>query len=141
MGFSGSRIIKFAVMLVFVFCMLFANFFAVRMMLRSGVDAYFYDKLLVAYNIGGVKGLETELGKITFTDRLPRELTLAKDLSARLKLLADPGIFLKDKVAESKKAVYFIRSLRSIAIVLMIIIFGWQMFVNLSGRLKSRNQP
>ena len=126
MEFSRSRIIKIAVTLVFLCCMLFANFFAVRMMLRYGVDTYFYDKLLVAYTIGGEKGLKIELDKILVTDKLRRESILAKDFTGRLKTLADPEAFLTDKVQKSKKMVYFIRNLRSTAIVIMFILFGWQ---------------
>jgi len=138
MEFSRSRIIKIAVMLAFLCCMLFANFIAVRMMFRYGVDTYFYDKLLVAYTIGGEKGLKTELDKITVTDKLRRESVLAKDFSARLQTLTYPGAFLQDKVQKNKKKAYFIRNLRSAAIVLMIVLFGWQMIVNSAVRLKSK---
>ena len=126
MEFSRSRIIKIAVTLVFLCCMLFANFFAVRMMLRYGVDTYFYDKFLVAYTIGGEKGLKIELDKILVTDKLRRESILAKNFTGRLKTLADTEAFLTDKVQKSKKMVYFIRNLRSTAIVIMFILFGWQ---------------
>ena len=61
--FTKKQLIRFAVTFIFLCCMLFANFFAVRIMLRYGVDAYFYDKLLVAYNIGGANGLKIELDK------------------------------------------------------------------------------
>ncbi|TAM40369.1 hypothetical protein EPN54_02705 [bacterium] len=121
-----NRIIKIAVTLVFLSCTLFANSFAVRMMLRYGVETYFYDKLLVAYTIGGAKGLKVELEKIPVTDKNQRESILAKDFTARLETLADPEAFLKDKVQKSKKMVYSIRGLRSAAIVIMLIIFGWQ---------------
>ena len=138
MEFSRNRIIKIAVMLVFLCCMLFANFFAVRMMLHYGVDTYFYDKLLVAYTVGGAKGLKMELEKIPLTDKLPRESMLAKDFTARLETLTDPEVFLKDKVEKNKKMVNLIRGLRSVAIVFMFIIFAWQLMVNFSGRLKSK---
>ena len=136
MEFSRERIIKIIVMSVFLCCMLFANFFAVRMMLRYGVDTYFYDKLLVAYDIGGAKGLKLELEKIPVTDKSLRELILANDFMARLESLADPEAFLKDKVQKSKQAVFFIRNLRSAAIVVMIVLFSWQLFVN--ARAKKR---
>ena len=126
MGFPRNRIIKIAVMLVFLCCTLFANFFAVRMMFRYGVETYFYDKLLVAYNIGGAKGLKMELGKIPFTDKSPLESKLAKDFSVGLENLTDPGAFLRNKVQKSRKTAYFIRNLRSAAIALMLLIFGWQ---------------
>ncbi len=141
MEFSRSRIIKIAVTLVLLCCMLFANFFAVRMMLRYGVKAYLYDKLLVAYTVGGAKGLKLELEKIPLTDKLPLESRLTRDFSARLPTLTDPEAFLKDKVEKSKKMVYFIRSLRGAVIVFMFIILAWQAIVNFAGRLKSKKSP
>lgn len=140
MAFSRNRIIKIVVMLVFLCCMLFANFFAVRMMLYYGVDTYFYDKLLVAYTVGGAEGLKMELRNIPVTDKFPRESMLAKDFTARLETLTDPGVFLKNKVEKNKKMVNLIRGLRSVAIVFMFIIFAWQLMVNFSGRLKSKNK-
>ena len=138
MKFSRSRIIKIVVMLVFFCCMLFANFFAVRMMLGYGVDTYFYDKLLVAYNVGGSKGLKMELAKIPVNDKLRRESILAKDFSAKLQTLADPEAFLTDKVQKGKKMAFFIRNLRSLTIVLMSILFVWQLIANSTSRLKSK---
>jgi len=128
MRFSRSRIIKIAVTLVFLCCVLFANFIAVRIMLRYGVEAYFYDKLLVAYTVGGTKGLKMELEMIPLTDKNSRESMLARDFAAKLETLTDPEAFLKDKVQKTRKMVYSIRSMRSAAIVVMLIIFGWQVF-------------
>lgn len=141
MGFSRSRIIKIAVTLVLLCCMLFANFFTVRTMLRYGVKAYFYDKLLVAYTVGGAKGLKLELEKIPVTDKLPLESKLAKDFAVRLPTLTDPEAFLRDKVEQSKKMVYFIRNLRGVVIIFMFIILAWKPVVNFAGKLKSKKSP
>ncbi|MDD3345158.1 MAG: M15 family metallopeptidase [Candidatus Omnitrophica bacterium] len=121
-------------MLVFICCMLFANFLAVRLMLNYGVDTYFYDKLQVAYSIGGPEGLKAELAKIPVTDPLRREAVLAKDFSFRLKTMGDPEAFLKEKVYESKKKAYFIRDMRSAAIFLMLILFVCQMVLGFTGK-------
>ena len=129
MEFSRRRIIKIAVTVVFLGCMFFANFIAVRMMFRYGVDAYFYDKLLVAYTIGGEKGLRIELANIPVTDNLLRESMLAKNFAVKLETLTDPGVFLKDKVQKSKKIAFSIRNLRSAAIIIMFILFCWQLIV------------
>lgn len=138
MGFSRGRIIKITLTLAFLCCALFVNFFAVRMILRYGVDTYFYDKLLVAYTVGAAKGLKLELDNIPITDKLPRESMLAKDLAARLGTLADPEAFLKDKVQKNKKMVSFVRNLRSAGMIIMFILFGWQLIVNFPARFKSR---
>ncbi|MDD5562001.1 MAG: hypothetical protein PHT50_07765 [Candidatus Omnitrophica bacterium] len=136
MRFSRDQIIKSAVMLVFLCCMLYANFIAVRMVFRYGAETYLYDKFLVAYTIGGARGLKMELGRIPLTESSPLELRLAKDFSSRLGELKDPAAFLKAKVEDGKSKVNFIRSLRSAAIVLMIILFGWQAIVNFINRPK-----
>jgi len=136
MELSGNRIAKFTVMLVFLICMLFANFYAVRKIMAYGLDIYFYDRLLVAYNIGGREGLIKELGIIRSADKMPRERALARNFAVDLEDLKDPGIFLSDKVARDKDKVNFIRNLRSAAIILMLFIFVWRLMAGLPRRLR-----
>jgi len=133
---SKSKIIRVMVMLVFLCCMLFANFIAVRMILRYGVEAYFYDKLLVAYTVGGENGLKMELDSIPLTDKNPREAMLVKDFAVRLKTLTDPELFLKDKVYKNKKIISSARNLRTEAIFIMFILFGWKLIVGFANRPK-----
>ncbi len=75
------------------------EFYAIRRILRFGRELYFYDKLLVAYDIGGAKGLEDELGKIRASEKSSLELALVKDFEIKLKGLKDPAVFLGEKVA------------------------------------------
>jgi hypothetical protein len=140
MTFPRRRIIKIAVISVFLGCTLFVNFFAVRMIMRYGVDTYFYDKLLVAYTIGGEKGLKIELDKIPVTDKSSRELMLANDFIIRLKTLTDPEAFLKDKVQKSRQKISSVRSSRNAAILIMLILFGWQLMANVAAR-KCKKSP
>lgn len=114
-------------MLLLLFCMIFANFYAVRVMLRCGVNVYFYDKLLVAYNIAGDKGLEEELAKVRATEKMPRVLKLAAEFDARRSSLADPEGYLQGKVDQNKKMVNLVRNLRSLAIILITLAFCWQL--------------
>lgn len=138
MEFSRRQAIKITVVMIFLCCTFFANFIAIRMIMRSGVDAYFYDKLLVAYTIGGAEGLKIELGKITLTDKSPRETILAKDFTARLGRLTDPEAFLNDKVQKNKQAISQVRNLRSLAILFMLILFGWQLIAKASARKRKK---
>jgi len=138
MEFSRNRIINIVVMLVFLCCTLFANFFAVRMMLGDGVDTYFYDKLLVAYTVGGTDGLKLELDKVSVTDKLPREQALAKDFTARLATLPDPEVFLNDKVQKSKHNIFLIKHLRTLASIIMLMLFAWQLFINSAARKRNK---
>jgi len=138
MEFSRKGVIKFVVILVFLCCTLFANFFALRMIVRYGVDTYFYDKLLVAYTIGGPEGLKLELGKIPVTDKMARESMLAKDFTVRLETLTNPGTFLQDKVDKSKKMLNSVKSLRSAAIYIIFILFVLRLVVKSINRPKAK---
>ena len=138
MEFSKKNIIKIVIMLATLCCMIYANFFAVRMILRYGEQTYFYDKLLVANEIGGVKGLKIELEKILLTDKSPKELELAKEFTVKFQTLSDPEVFLRDKVKESKQRVNNIINFRSLAIVFMIILFALQGLIRFLKKLKSK---
>jgi len=138
MKFSGKRIIKIALILIFICCTLFVNFYALKKILRCGVDTYFYDKLLVAYTIGGTNGLKIELDKIQITDKLAREKMLAKDFTARLETLTDPGVFLQDKVDKNKRMISSLENLRNAAIYIMFILFCWRWIINFIAKSKSK---
>lgn len=138
MEFFRKRVIKFAVVLVFVCCMLFVNFVSIKMIIRYGVDTYFYDKLLVAYNIGGSEGLKLELSKISVTDKSPREQMLAKDFAVQIETLTDPGRFLQDKVDKSKSKINSIKILRSAAIYILIILFALRAIINFMNKPKTK---
>ena len=141
MEFSRNRIIKIALTAIFLCCMLFANFFALRLILRYGVDTYFYDKLLVAYTIGGTNGLKLELDKISITDKSLRESMLAKNFATKLETLVNPKAFLQDKVQENKKMIFFIRNLRSVAIIIILILFTCKLFLDYNARSKLKKSP
>lgn len=135
MSFSWIRVTKLAVTMLFVACMFFVNFIAVRIMLTRGAEIYFYDKLLVAYDIGGMEGLKTELGKMKTGDKSSSEAKLAMDFSVRLEgALGDPEAFLRDKVAKYKRTLSFIRDSRSAAISLMLVLFVLQVILKHSKR-------
>ncbi|MCX5711022.1 MAG: hypothetical protein NT060_03555 [Candidatus Omnitrophica bacterium] len=127
MKFTKKQIIRFLVMLFLLACMLFANFFAVRAMLRYGVEVYFYDKLQVALSIAGVKGMDEELAKIRSTEKLPRVIKLTAEFDAQRNSIADLDKFLHDRVEQSKKKVEAVRNLRSLAIILIALAFCWQL--------------
>jgi len=114
-------------MLLLLVCMLFANLFAVRAILRYGVEVYFYDKLQVALNVAGVKGLDEELGKIRATEKLPRVLKLTAEFDARRNSIPDLDRFLEDKIEQGKKKVEIVRNLRTLAIILITLAFCWQL--------------
>jgi len=127
MDLSRRKIIKFLIMLFLLACMLFANLFAVRAMLRYGVEVYFYDKLQVALNVAGVKGLDEELAKIRSTEKMPRVLKLTAEFEALRNSVPDLDKFLEDKIEQNKKKVEAVRNLRTLAIILITLAFCWQL--------------
>lgn len=127
MSINRERIIKIVLMAAFFICMLFANFYAIRKMGRYGAELFIYDKLLVAYNVAGRAGLEKELEEV-FTEKVfPRELSIAKEFKEELKNLKDPAGYLSAKVTQSRANITLLRNLRTVAILLMFFIFGWQL--------------
>jgi len=132
-----NRVTRIIVMLVFLFCMLFANFYAVRKINLYGIKLYFYDKLLVAYNIGGREGIDKELKEIFASDKFPRELALARDFQTQLGGLKDPATFLNQRSVQSKEKIMLLRNLRSAAIILMLFIFGWRILFNFLQRRRA----
>jgi hypothetical protein len=133
-----SRVIQFALIMVFMVSMIYANYYAVKMMMRLGVEIYFYDKLQVAYTIGGENGIKKELKQILADDKMPGELALAKNFEPQLKNLKDPGAFLNHKVRQGQKKVKSIRDLRSIAIIIMFIMFSLRLMAKARNRFKSK---
>lgn len=139
MHISRKQLIKFLGTAVFMSAMLTANFYAVRKMNHYGMELYFYDKLLVAYNIGSGAGLKEEVDKILADERYPRELAMARDFMVKLKDLKDPGVFLNDKVNQDKEKVIFFKRLRNAAIILMFVILAWRLFMNMGARFKFKS--
>ena len=136
MKLSGNKVIKLGIMLVLFCCMFFANFVSIRMIARYAVDTYFYDKLLVAYDIGGPQGLRIELGKIPVTDKSAREAMLAKDFAVELETLTEPGRFLQDKVDKSKRMANSIKGSRDAVIYIMFILFACKLIINFINKRK-----
>ena len=90
----------------------------------------------MAYTVGGANGLKLELDKVSATDKMPREQALAKDFAARLATLPDPEAFLNDKVSKSKHGIVLIKHLRTLASVIMLILFGWQLMIKSTAKSK-----
>jgi len=141
MGYSKTKIIRFFLLSIFFVCMLVANFYAIRKMGQYGVELYFYDKLLVAYNVAGKSGLQEELLKISVSDQFPREKLLANGFKKKINELNDPGAFLEEKVSQNKEEVTFYKNLRIWAFILMAVVLAWRLFIDFVSRQKSRNKP
>jgi hypothetical protein len=136
---TKKQVIRTIISVIFFLCALYANFYAIRRMGSLGIELFLYDKLSVAYNIGGSHGLSEELKKVLSEEKSPRELALARDFQIKLKALPEPGEFLNHKVGQIRDEINTLRKLRTLAILLMFLIFAWQAIVSLGARKKLCN--
>jgi hypothetical protein len=134
MGLSRTRKISIAITVLLFFFFFFANIYAIRQMARYGVELYLYDKLLVAYQIGGMSGVNNELERIISQDRMPREIKAAKAFKKNLDKLDAPDKFLKNAVEEKKNKINLFRKLRNIAFGCIMALFLLRVALNLRLR-------
>lgn len=136
--YSYEQIIRVSITLILLFCVIFANFIAVAAIERYGMQLYFYDKLLVAYESAGRGGYEKELKKILALNSAPRQLELAKKFEIKSKDIKDMHAYLKEEVNEKKNLALLYKNLRAAAVVLMLVILTWRLFANLSLKYRKR---
>ena len=125
MGFSKTRKISIVITVLLFLSFLFANIYAIRRMGHYGVELYLYDKLLVAYQVGGASGMKEELGRILLEDKMPHEIAEAKAFKKNLDSLEAPDKYLRNAVEERKNKINLFRNLRNIAfacIMLLVLI-------------------
>jgi hypothetical protein len=131
MKISGVRKIRIAITISLLLLFLFANIYAIRQLTRYGIEFYFYDKMLVAYQIGGMPGLRSELKSVLLQDKMPREIAVAKVFQKKLNNLETPENFLKGISKELKRKIDLFRALRNIAFGLIMVIFLFRLALNL----------
>jgi hypothetical protein len=125
MSFSKTRKISIVITVLLFSFFLFANIYAIRRMGHYGVELYLYDKLLVAYQVGGMPGMKEELERILSQDKMPHEIAEAKAFKKNLDSLEAPDKYLRNAVGESKNKINLFRNLRNIAfacITLLVLI-------------------
>jgi len=119
---SGIRNIRIAVGVALFFLFIFANLFTVRQIARYGIELYFYDKINVAYQTGGMPGLRNELDRVLLEDNMPREAKVAIEFKRGLDKINDPGVYLSRLTEDLKQKVNRFRNLRNLAFILIAII-------------------
>ncbi len=108
---------------------IFANFIAIRYIGRYAIEANFYDKLSVAYDIGGVKGLERELAKMEVQSGERRQFALAESFQKKLPGLKEPEVFVDNALSEKKGKSILLYNRRVIALALVSVVFLFRVFV------------
>ncbi|MFH1381040.1 MAG: hypothetical protein ABIH57_02585 [Candidatus Omnitrophota bacterium] len=130
MKFFDKRKKNIAVAVVLFILFIFANFYTVRKAARDAIELYFYDKLLVAYRIGGVNGLNTELNSVFFDPRLQQELKLAEKFKNDQKNIKDVGGFLKNITDKKRKAIRLARVMRVAAFGFIAVFLSVRFILN-----------
>jgi hypothetical protein len=106
--------------------------------MRDGSRAYFYDKMLTAYQIGGESGLTRELELVLQDKRMPVQVKLAKDFKVKLKELNNPGMFLRDTSECLRERVVLLRNLCNAAFILIFILLLLRLFIDYRSK---KNKP
>jgi hypothetical protein len=98
--------------------------------MRYGAEAFFYDKMLIAYQVGSQKGLEEELNKMLKQESSSgAQQKIARDFEGKLGSIKDPEKFLNAIVTEKVNTVNRLRQMRSIAFLLIFVAFLVKMFL------------
>jgi len=133
----NTRLIRASMAVMLLALAVYANFYTVRSMAQYGVEMYFYDKLLVAYQAGGgMPALEDEMEKVFATSDMPRELAVAREFKKNLPAIKDPEEFLRNTVREKEKKIKLFRCLRNISFALMALIILLRLALNFFAKVK-----
>jgi hypothetical protein len=98
------------------------------------VEVDFYNKLSVAYDIGGVEGVKSTLYKIKTHDKVRHELLVAAEFEKRLETFKDPEIYIDKTIAEKSKEIRLLLNLRKVVIILILGILVLRVFINARQR-------
>ena len=120
MKYSGKQIRRALIVSILFILFVFANFYTVRKMIVCGVQAYFYDKMLVAYRVGGARGLNGELERVFSGDKNLQEREVAVKFKGNLSGLKSPEEFLEEKVNEKKNMIHRMRTMREVSFGIIV---------------------
>jgi len=130
MKFSNADKVRIAITGALLILFLFANIFSIRQMSKYGLKLFFYDKMSVACQIGGLPGLRSELESVISESKMPREVALAKVFKQKLENLNEPCVFLKDTTENLRAKIILYRNLRNLAFGLILLILILRLAVN-----------
>ena len=135
---SALTIIRIATAIGLIILAVYANFIAINRLGRYAIEVDFYNKLSVAYDIGGLEGLKSTLKKIKIHDKSRYELKVAVDFEDKLAGLKDLKGFIDNALSYGNRRIRLIMNLRRAAIALISIIFLLRILINLRSR---KNKP
>lgn len=121
MKLTGAQKINLILVVVLFVLFIFANFYVIRMAGLYAVEAYLYDKLLVAYQIGGLRGMHLELEMVLTNDKMPHELAVAREFKSNIGGIKEPDKFLEKAAKDRLEKIKLLRLLRNIAFVFILL--------------------
>lgn len=122
--------IRALVSLGLLFLMLYANFYTIRKMERYAVEAFFYQRLSAAYDIGQADGLHRELAKISADAGAPGQAALAREFAGKLGSIKNPELYIENALQQKKTILGHLKNYRQIAIVLLLVLVLLRIFLN-----------
>jgi hypothetical protein len=139
MNISGAQKISSITITILLFISFtFANIYAIRKLSHYAVQLFFYDKLLVAYQVAGMPAVNNELDRILTQDNAPREVAVAKNFKNNLANLAQPDKFIQNSVEENRIKINLYRSLRNVALGCIAVLVLLRLVI--AARVKSAKQ-
>ncbi|MCX5707305.1 MAG: hypothetical protein NTW13_06635 [Candidatus Omnitrophica bacterium] len=134
MKFDRGQKFTLLIIAVVIILNLFANGY-----LRLRIRAYeamrlCYEKLAVAYEIGGRVGLEKEYALISSNSKGKLALQFLTKVRDKIDNASDPGDFFRSVIAHEKKDIDNSRILINLAFILMLVILGIRFFINKKHR-------
>ena len=133
---SKSIILKVVLTITLIILATYANFVTIRRMAVYAIEVDFYNKLSVAYDLGGVEGINSELFKIESRTKLRHELKIAAEFKNKLGSLREPKDFIESSISEANKKIKLLSNLRRIALALILVILVLKFFYQKNRRTK-----
>jgi len=137
---TGHRLIRIGISVILIILVLFANLFAVKAMGVYGRQFIVYEKLSVAYNVGGMEGLRSELANILAHSKLKGELKTVGEFSDKLDSLKDPRAFLKSALSKERNRIFLFNKLRHFALILIIGLLVARIILNVIIKRREKLQ-
>lgn len=129
-----TKKIQAVITVVLLLLAVFANFYTIGQMKNYGLRVYFYDKLLVAYDMAQAAGLKAEIERMLSQPQAKLQFELAQNFKEELIDIRDPGGYLKDMVDKGKEKIALMQTLRLISFGLIALILLLRLALFSHGR-------
>jgi len=116
--------------------MIYANFIVVNRAGRYAVEADFYNKLSVAYNLKGEEGVREVIKETLERGKPKRQLAAAKETEKELLLIKDLKGYIEKSINDRTNHIFLLINLRRSAFVLILIFVILKFFIGFKNSRK-----